>query len=143
MSTLTPEARDTAEREDCNGLMVLNQLWRQWGSPNLNNTIHALRELLSVKVEMHDKVVAAAGAMWEANEEKQISKREDREKKVVDVYKAWVVAISDSGVWPWTLGLHAAANNKDTSREITHFSSTKTGKNKGSTLTWACDMSGM
>ena len=36
MSTLTPEARDTAEREDCNGLMVLNQLWRQWGSPNLS-----------------------------------------------------------------------------------------------------------
>ncbi|XRB15845.1 hypothetical protein RI054_11g56870 [Pseudoscourfieldia marina] len=43
------------------------------------------------------ELLAAAGAMWEANEEKQISKREDREKKVVDVYKAWVVAISDSG----------------------------------------------
>jgi len=31
------------------------------------------------------ELLAAAGAMWEANEEKQISKREDREKKVVDV----------------------------------------------------------
>ena len=63
MSTLTPEARDTAEREDCNGLMVLNQLWRQWGSPNLNNTIHALRELLSVKVEMHENPAPAFSAV--------------------------------------------------------------------------------
>ncbi|XRB24295.1 CCHC-type domain-containing protein [Pseudoscourfieldia marina] len=63
MSTFTPEARDTAEREDCNGLMVLNQLWRQWGSPNLNNTIHALRELLSVKVEMHENPAPAFSAV--------------------------------------------------------------------------------
>ena len=71
--------------------------------------------------------------MWEANEEKQISKREDREKKVVDVYKAWVVAISDSGVWPCTLGVENGKEVKIWQPDLQESISQRAGHHAGQT----------
>ena len=54
MDTLTRHARDTSERADKNGVLLMRFYFELWGSASISNSMLALHELTTTRVAKHD-----------------------------------------------------------------------------------------
>ena len=54
MDTLTRHARDTSERTDKNGVLLMRFYYELWGSASISNSMLALHELTTTRVAKHD-----------------------------------------------------------------------------------------